>query len=100
MISSDHVLELNSVFHTGQVEPGTCFQKLTGSVPTGTVLKDVSMEVHAGEVMAILGSKGLLNFQLVSIILMIYCSIKNIPLKRLQIKFEQTKSKKLVFNQV
>ncbi|GIY41732.1 ATP-binding cassette sub-family G member 5 [Caerostris darwini] len=57
-ISSDHVLELNSVFHTGQVEPGTCFQKLTGSVPTGSVLKDVSMEVHAGEVMAVLGSKG------------------------------------------
>lgn len=58
VISSDHVLELNNVFHTGQVEPGTCFQKLTGSVPTGTVLKDVSMEVNAGEVMAILGSKG------------------------------------------
>lgn len=62
MISSDHVLELNSVFHTGQVEPGSCFQKLTGSVPTGTVLKDVSMEVHAGEVMAILGSKGAVKF--------------------------------------
>lgn len=57
-VSSDHVLELNSVFHTGQVEPGSCFQKLTGSVPTGAVLKDVSMEVHAGEVMAVLGSKG------------------------------------------
>ncbi|XP_054707805.1 LOW QUALITY PROTEIN: ATP-binding cassette sub-family G member 5-like [Uloborus diversus] len=58
VISSDHVLELTSVFHTGQVEPGTCFQKLAGSIPTGTVLKDVSMEVHAGEVMAVLGSKG------------------------------------------
>ncbi|XP_042910538.1 ATP-binding cassette sub-family G member 5 isoform X4 [Parasteatoda tepidariorum] len=57
-ITADHVLELNSVFHTGQVEPGSCFQKLSGSVPTGTVLKDVSMEVHAGEVMAVLGSKG------------------------------------------
>ncbi|KAG8193192.1 hypothetical protein JTE90_005542 [Oedothorax gibbosus] len=57
-ISSDHVLELNSVSHTGQVEPGSCFQKITGSVPTGAVLKDVSMEVHAGEVMAVLGSKG------------------------------------------
>ncbi|KAG8173925.1 hypothetical protein JTE90_014522 [Oedothorax gibbosus] len=56
-ISSDHVLELNSVSHTGQVEPGSCFQKITGSVPTEVVLKDVSMEVHAGEVMAVLGSK-------------------------------------------
>lgn len=57
MIASDHVLELAGVFHTGQVEPGSCFQKLTGSVPTGIILKDVSMEVHAGEVMAVLGSK-------------------------------------------
>lgn len=61
MISSDHVLELVGVFHTGQVEPGSCFQKLTGSVPSGVILKDVSMEVHAGEVMALLGSKGKLK---------------------------------------
>lgn len=74
VISSDHVLELNSVFHTGQVEPGSCFQKLTGSVPTGTVLKDVSMEVHAGEVMAILGSKGLIIFSnIFFVIIFRYC---------------------------
>ncbi|KAB7497363.1 hypothetical protein Anas_07367, partial [Armadillidium nasatum] len=33
-----------------RVEPGTCFQKLMGNVPTG--------EVHGGELMAIMGSKG------------------------------------------
>jgi ABC-type transporter Mla maintaining outer membrane lipid asymmetry ATPase subunit MlaF len=29
-----------------------------GSVKTGVILKDVSLEVHGGEVLAILGSKG------------------------------------------
>ena len=43
---------------TLQVESGTCFQQLLGSVPTGVILKDVSLEVHGGEVMAVLGSKG------------------------------------------
>ena len=28
-----------------QVEPGTCLQKLVGSVRTGVILKDVSLEV-------------------------------------------------------
>jgi len=41
-----------------QVEPGTCFQRLMGSVKTGVILKDVSLEVHGGEVLAVLGSKG------------------------------------------
>jgi hypothetical protein len=41
-----------------QVEPGTCLQKLVGSVRTGVILKDVSLEVHGGELTAILGSKG------------------------------------------
>lgn len=41
-----------------KVEPGTCFQRLMGSVKTGVILKDVSLEVHGGEVLAILGSKG------------------------------------------
>ncbi|XP_067006823.1 ATP-binding cassette sub-family G member 5 [Anabrus simplex] len=58
MISSEYCLELNNVFHTGQVEPGTCFQRVLGNVKTGIILKDVSLEVHGGEVLAILGSKG------------------------------------------
>lgn len=64
MITNEYVLELSNVFHTGNVEPGTCFQKLVGSVPTGIILKDVSLEVHGGEVMAILGSKGKDQFQM------------------------------------
>ncbi|XP_069674885.1 ATP-binding cassette sub-family G member 5 isoform X1 [Periplaneta americana] len=58
MIGNEYSLELCNVFHTGQVEPGTCFQRLMGSVKTGIILKDVSLEVHGGEVLAILGSKG------------------------------------------
>jgi ABC-type transporter Mla maintaining outer membrane lipid asymmetry ATPase subunit MlaF len=40
------------------VEPGNFFQKLTGGVKTGVILKDVSFTTHSGEVTAILGSKG------------------------------------------
>ncbi|GFG30134.1 hypothetical protein Cfor_09532 [Coptotermes formosanus] len=58
MIRNEYTLELCNVFHTGQVEPGTCFQRLMGSVKTGVILKDVSLEVHGGEVLAVLGSKG------------------------------------------
>lgn len=58
MINADYTLELCNVFHTGQVEPGTCFQRLMGNVKTGIILKDVSLEVHGGEVLAVLGSKG------------------------------------------
>nr|WJJ08872.1 ATP-binding cassette sub-family G member 5 [Penaeus chinensis] len=58
MMNSEFVLELISVFHTGPVEPGSCVQKLVGNVPTGVILKDVSLEVHGGELMAVLGSKG------------------------------------------
>uniref|UniRef100_A0A1B6C953 ABC transporter domain-containing protein n=1 Tax=Clastoptera arizonana TaxID=38151 RepID=A0A1B6C953_9HEMI len=58
MIANDYSLELNNIFHTGQVEPGSCMQRLFGSVQTGLILKDVSLEVRAGEVLAILGSKG------------------------------------------
>ncbi|KAK8729004.1 hypothetical protein OTU49_008581 [Cherax quadricarinatus] len=58
MMNSEFILELISVFHTGPVEPGSCLQKLVGNVPTGVILKDVSLEIHGGELMAILGSKG------------------------------------------
>ncbi|XP_044266186.1 ATP-binding cassette sub-family G member 5 [Tribolium madens] len=58
MISSDYVLELSNVFYSGQVEPGSCMQRLLGSIKTGVILKDVSMKVHSGEVLAVLGSKG------------------------------------------
>ena len=39
MMTAEYVLELNNVFHSGQVEPGTCLQKLIGSVRTGVILK-------------------------------------------------------------
>ncbi|GLH08226.1 Protein brown [Gryllus bimaculatus] len=58
MINADYTLELCNVFHTGVVEPGTCFQRMMGNVKTGIILKDVSLEVHGGEVLAVLGSKG------------------------------------------
>lgn len=41
-----------------QVEPGSFFQRLTGGVKTGIILKDVSFATNCGEVTAILGSKG------------------------------------------
>lgn len=43
------------------MEQGTCFQKLMDNVKTGMILKDVSLEVHSGEVLAILGSKGIVK---------------------------------------
>ncbi|KAG1655938.1 ATP-binding cassette sub-family G member 8 [Nymphon striatum] len=58
MINNEYNLELSNVFHTGTIESGTCLQKVMGSVPTGIILKDVSLKAHGGEVMAILGSKG------------------------------------------
>ncbi|RZF36626.1 hypothetical protein LSTR_LSTR007329 [Laodelphax striatellus] len=58
MIGNDYSLELCNIFHTGQVEPGSCLQRIFGSVQTGLILKDVSLEVRAGEVLAVLGSKG------------------------------------------
>lgn len=58
-----HVLELIAVSHSGPILPSTSRQpslwsRLTGSTPSGLLLKDVSFEVHSGEMMAILGSKG------------------------------------------
>ncbi|XP_077287878.1 ATP-binding cassette sub-family G member 5 [Arctopsyche grandis] len=58
MIASEYTLELCNIFHSGQVEPGSCTQKLTGNIKTGVILKDVSLTVYNGEVVAVLGSKG------------------------------------------
>lgn len=58
MIASDYVLELCNVFYSGQVENGSCLQRMIGNIKTGVILKDVSMVVHSGEVLAVLGSKG------------------------------------------
>lgn len=58
MISADYILELCNVFHSGQVEPGTCMQRMFGSLKTGVILKDVCLTVQSGEVLAVLGSKG------------------------------------------
>ncbi|KAG5881664.1 hypothetical protein JTB14_010235 [Gonioctena quinquepunctata] len=58
MISSDYLLELCNVYYSGQVEPGSCIQRVAGSIKTAVILKDVSMAVQSGEVLAVLGSKG------------------------------------------
>lgn len=58
MIGSDYTLELANVFYSGQVEPGSCMQRVIGNIKTGIILKDVSLTVHSGEVLAVLGSKG------------------------------------------
>ena len=55
------VLELISVCHTGPILPAnevSCWSKVTGPVANGLILKDVSFELHSGEVMAVLESKG------------------------------------------
>ncbi len=36
---------------------------MIGNVRTGVILKDVSMEVHGGELSAVLGSKGNINWR-------------------------------------
>lgn len=73
MIGGDYSLELNNIFHTGQVEPASCFQRLFGSVQTGLILKDITLEVRAGEVMAILGSKGGCALLITIVIISVYC---------------------------
>lgn len=40
------------------MEASTCLEKMVGNSSVGVVLKDVSLEVHGGELMAVLGSKG------------------------------------------
>lgn len=43
------------------MEKGSCLQRMIGNIKTGVILKDVSMSVHSGEVLAVLGSKGTKN---------------------------------------
>ncbi|BES97575.1 unnamed protein product [Nesidiocoris tenuis] len=58
MVGNDLILELRGIFHSGQVEPSSWTQRLFGSVETGLILKDISLEIKPGEVFAVLGSKG------------------------------------------
>jgi len=44
------------------MEASTCLEKLVGNSSVGVVLKDVSLEIHGGELMAVLGSKGASTF--------------------------------------
>ncbi|XP_054165493.1 ATP-binding cassette sub-family G member 5-like [Oppia nitens] len=55
-----HMLELIGVSHSGPIVPNktSFWSKLTGSIASGLILKDISCEIPSGEVMAILGSKG------------------------------------------
>ncbi|CAG7828448.1 unnamed protein product, partial [Allacma fusca] len=55
---SDYVLEAVNLYYTGHVEPPTWMKQVTGTIRSGMILRDVSFEVHSGEIMAILGSKG------------------------------------------
>ncbi|UYV84946.1 ABCG5 [Cordylochernes scorpioides] len=54
---ADHYLELFRVTYKGSDEPASCLQAVTGAVNTRLVLQNVYMEVHSGELMAVLGSK-------------------------------------------
>ncbi|CAG9840597.1 unnamed protein product [Diabrotica balteata] len=58
MLSGGYILELCNVFFSGQVEKRSLVQRMVGNIKTGVILKDVSMLVHSGEVLAVLGSKG------------------------------------------
>lgn len=62
-----HVLELISVSHSGPIVPPnkqSLWSRLTGSGAKGLILKEISMQLHSGEMMAILGSKGSGQFDL------------------------------------
>ena len=47
------------------MEASTCLEKMVGNSSVGVVLKDVSLEVHGGELMAVLGSKGILSYEII-----------------------------------
>jgi ATP-binding cassette subfamily G (WHITE) protein 5 (sterolin 1) len=56
-----HSLELVSVSHSGPIVPiikQNLWSRLTGGGAKGLILKDVSMYLSSGELMAVLGSKG------------------------------------------
>lgn len=56
-MATDHIVELVGIHYTGPVQTPSCVQSLTGTGLTAPLIKDVSLEVHAGEVMAVLGKK-------------------------------------------
>ncbi|XP_026328400.1 ATP-binding cassette sub-family G member 5 [Hyposmocoma kahamanoa] len=92
MIGGDYTLELCNVYHSGQVEPGSFFQRLTGGVKTGIILKDVSFTTHSGEVTAILGSKGSGKRALLDVIARRVPSKGHILLEGVPLEEEQFKS--------
>ncbi|XP_061709919.1 ATP-binding cassette sub-family G member 5 [Cydia pomonella] len=92
MAGGNYMLQLYNVFHSGQVEPGSLFQRITGGVKTGIILKDVSFTTHSGEVTAILGSKGSGKRALLDVIARRVASKGHILLEGVPLEEEQFKS--------
>jgi ATP-binding cassette subfamily G (WHITE) protein 5 (sterolin 1) len=56
-----HSLELLSVSHSGPIVPvhkQSLWSRVTGGAAKGLILKDVTMQLSSGQLMAVLGSKG------------------------------------------